>query len=317
MEEPRPNNPKDELIAKIMKKNLRLSYSTLKNFTTPIDFINYKLKPKEQSPSMAFGSLCDLLLLTPDELDNRFAILDKVPTSDNQISFSNALIAIAKTKKDGELSEEIIRTEFPKHYKVGDPIKTYNLLSDYIDAKVKGLEIVDSKTLEEAREITDNLIVQPEIQDIFSNIQDVQKKIKWVDSGWEFIGFMDILTQDHIYDLKFSRDSDPEKFERDILNYDYHLQGAMYCYAAHLLGICDQPRYSFIVYDKSGNFSIIELDYGFLRYGERKYKYLLQELERCISECAFDMSYSFFKKTYTAYKPKWAKAFLLDDDEEN
>lgn len=309
-----PSNPKDELISKLYNKSLRLSYSTLKNFTSPINFINYKLKPFSKSPSMIFGSLCDVLLLTPDDFDKHFKIMGSVPTSDNQVALSNALISIAKGGT--ELTQEIINIEFSKCYKTGSAEKTYPLIKDYVEASILGLDLITQSTYDEAKEICDNLMMNHDIQILFEQIQDVQYKVEWTYKGWDFIGYLDMLLPDHIIDLKFSKDANPEKFERDIANFDYYLQAAMYCKALREMGVCDDPKYSFIVYDKSFNYSIIELDWTYLKYGERKYDFLLQELDRCIAEGAFDESYGFFKRSYKVFKPKWAKAFLLDDDED-
>ena len=312
METIKPNNPKDELIAKLCNKSLRLSYSTLKNFTSPVNLINYKLKKFTQSPSMLFGSLCDVLLLTPDKFNSEFRVIDKIPESDLQIAFAEDLIDLIKNEV--ELTDDIIQIQFKNHYKRGDAIKTFDLLRNYIEAKATGLQLITNKILDEAKKVCENLMLNPDIQLLFNQIIDVQSEVKWTDYGWDFVGYLDMLLENHIIDLKFSKDANPEKFERDIANFDYFLQAAMYCKAVKEMGICENPKYSFIVYDKSLNYSIIELDYTYLNYGDRKYNYLLQELDRCIADGSFDESYGFFKRSYKVYKPKWAKGFELKEE---
>ena len=307
-----PHNPKDELIAKLCNKSLRLSYSTLKNFTSPVNLINYKLKPYKQNPSMVFGSLCDVLLLTPDRFDKEYKVIDKIPESDLQIAFAEALIDLLKN--DVELTDEIIETQFKNFYKRGDALKTYGLLKDYINAKSRGLQLITQDILDEANLVCENLMLNPDIQSLFNQVIEVQKEVKWNDRGWFFKGYLDMYLDNHIIDLKFSKDANPEKFERDIANFDYYLQAAMYCKALKEMGISENPKYSFIVYDKSFNFSVIQLDYTYLNYGDRKYNFLLQELERCIDEGAFDESYGFFKRSYVVYKPKWVKGFDLKEE---
>lgn len=314
--EPRPNNPKDELIAKLVKKDIHLSYSSIKNFTSPINFLDYKLKPKTSNPSMVFGSLCDCLILTPDNFDKEFSVIESIPTSDNQVSFSNALIQISIDRGLKEISEDIIISEFPNHYKKGEAIATYQVIKEYVEGTISGKRLITQDIFDEAKKVSDNLMSQTVIQNVFSQITDVQKKIEWNYDGWSNIGYLDILLNNHIIDLKFSRDANPEKFERDIQNFDYFLQAGMYYHGSMEMGITDCPNYSFIVYDKSMNFSIIELDYSYVMYGFRKYKYLVQELNRCISEGRFDESYGFFKNSYRVSKPKWAKAYLLEGEED-
>lgn len=306
-----PNNPKDDLISKLCKKEINLSYSSLKSFSSPVNFINYKLKKFTSSPSMVFGSLCDVLLLTPEKFKSEFLIIDKIPESELQIGFSNALIELIKNEV--ELTEDIIKIQFDNYYKRGDALKTYEGLKDYINAKASGKELITQDIYVQAKAICDNLMLNEDIQLLFSQIIDVQFKVKYQDRGWNFIGFLDMLLDNHIIDLKFSKDSNPDKFERDIANYDYFLQAAMYCKAVKEMGICENPKYSFIVFDKSFNYSIIELDYSYIMYGERKYNYLLQELDRCIAEGSFEESYGFFKRSYKVYKPKWAKGFATDE----
>ena len=194
MEQIRPNNPKDELIYKLCKKTLRLSYSTLKNFTSPINLINYKLKKFTQNPSMLFGSLCDVLLLTPDKFSKEFKVIDKIPESELQIAFAEALIDISKN--DVELTDEIIEIQFNTYYKRGDALKTFNLLKDYIDAKVSGLQLITQDILDEANRVCENLMLNSDIQLLFSQIIDVQKEVKWNDRGWNFIGIHASLRQD-------------------------------------------------------------------------------------------------------------------------
>ena len=280
-------------------------------FTSPVNFINYKLKKFSKSPSQIFGSLCDVLLLTPNRFDEQFKIIDKVPESELQLAFAELLIGLINNEV--ELTEEIIKAQFDKCYKRGDAIKTYNSLKEYIDAKSSGKELITRDIYNEAKVLCDNLLMNEDIQLVFSQINDVQKKVKWTDGGWNFVGYLDMLLDNHIVDLKFSKDANPEKFERDIANYDYFLQAAMYCKAVQEMGICENPKYSFIVFDKSFNYSIIELDFTYIMYGEKKYKYLIQELNRCIDEGAFDESYGFFKRSYKVFKPKWVKGFELTE----
>jgi hypothetical protein len=309
---------REDVISKLMDKSMRLSYSTLKNFTSPTNIVNYKLKKYTQNPSMLFGSLCDMLLLTPEDFDNYFLVIDKIPSSELQIGFANEVVDYIKSREDKDLSdpsEEILSTIFDNHYKRGSAEKTFNELSEYIFAKVKGLQLVSHELLYEAKEVCENLMKNKDIEFLFSKMKESQKKVSWKDEGWSFIGFLDMYLEDHIIDLKFSKDSNPEKFERDIANFDYFLQAGMYCYALKEMGICDNPKYSFIVYDKSFNYSVIELDYSYIKYGERKYKYLLQELNRCIEEDNFDKSYGFFNRSYRVAKPKWAKGYVLNEDE--
>ncbi len=313
-------SPRERLIEGLNSKSVRLSYSTLKHFNSPINLINYKLKEFKPNDSITFGSVCDCLLLTPDDFDNKFKVINSVPSTDNQIGFADALIQLSKYNGYDnimiELSNEIIENEFKKFYKRGDALKTFDSLKEYIEGSVKGKTLITPEMKAEADDVCNNLLDQDDVQILFSQITEVQKKVEWKENGWDFIGYLDILMPGRIVDLKFSKDANPERFERDIANLDYFLQAAMYCHAVKELGIEEHPSYSFLVFDKSKNYSIIDLDYSYIAYGMKKYKYLIQQLDRCISENAWEDSFNFFKRIYTVYKPKWIKGFELSNDED-
>lgn len=327
----RPNNPKDELIAKLVKKEVSLSYSSLKNFTSPMNFINYKLKPFKRTPSMVFGLLCDMLLLTPDDLDKEFVITDNIPTTDKQHDFCDEVIEFVKA--GGDLDEKVdfeilVKKEhqrivipmidriWRKHYSRGKYQDTYEPLKAYIDAMIDKKVVVDRSTYDEAKELTDALLANPEVQMLFSQIEAVQKKLEWEYRGWKCKAILDILMSSRIVDLKFTKDATPDKFERDMYNLQYFLQAGMYCYGAEKLGLSENMKYSILAYEKSGNFSIITLSADYIMYGIKMFKYLVQQLERCIDESAFDRSYGFnYGDEVLVYKPRWAKGFELTEDD--
>lgn len=309
---------REELIEKLKGKKINLSYSWLKKFTSPINFLNYKLEQKAPNAGMLFGSLCDLLLLTPKRLHLEFTITDNVPTTDKQNDFSNEVIEAVKAGRiiEGEEDEELLQDIFSKHYAKGTFHKTFEPLKPYIYARSNKKDVVSTEMLNEARELTKKLLSYPDIKKLFSQISGVQTKIDYTINGWRYIGFLDFYTPNAIFDLKYNgKGADPEEFEREIRNKDYDLQGGGYCRGAHEMGIFDYiPPYFWLVYDKTGNYSIIEADYGYIAYGMRKLDYLIQSLDKCVRLNAWDQSYNFFKRTYTAYKPKWAKAYLLEGE---
>lgn len=296
-----------------MDKSMRLSYSAIKNFTSPINLIDYKIKPFTKNAGMRFGSVCDVLITEPHNFNKQFKILDKIPESENQLKM--AKILIEKMKHQGFLEDEDKEAAFNASYKRGDWEKTYLLIEDYVEALALGKELTTKEEVAEATIIVDNLLANPMIAKVMSQVTGKQVKMEWKEGDWDFIGYLDLLVKgDNIIDLKFSKDSNPDKFQRDIQNLKYYLQGGIYCRGAQLSGLCDNPTYSFIVYDKSMNFSVIKLDYSYVAYGIREYLWLLEQLDRCVEEHGFEKSYEFFQKTYTSYKPKWAKGFELKSD---
>ena len=309
---------KEELIEKLKSKAISLSYSWLKNFTSPIDFLDYKLKPKKQNTGMMFGSVCDMLLLTPENFDKEFAIVNKVPSTDIQVAFVDEIIEWNEKNPDSELTAEQLQEIYKNHYSKGTYEKTYNGLKGYIEAVTSGKNIIDSETYQKAKALSEKLLEFPDIQRLFERIQGAQTFIEWTTDGWKFRGYLDFYTPEGIFDLKYSgKGANPEDFNKTISNLGYDLQAGAYCRGTVQMGLFEQmPAFYWLVYDDSGNYSIIEADYSYIRYGERKMDYYLQALNRCIREDAWEQSYNFFKRTYRAFKPKWAKAFVLEGEEE-
>jgi len=287
------------LIGRLQRKEETLSYSSLKEFgKSPRNFINYKLKPRSpQTESQIFGSLCDCFLTTPDKFDEMFAIVDNFPTTDNQKGFCNDVIN-GKTIEDA----------FNLNYSRGSALNTYEGLKSYIEAIKSGLMVCTVKQKDEAFKITENLKKSELVMQYIDSCDKFQNKKEWEFSGWKFKGFTDAEGIRLIIDFKYSKDANPDKFERDIINYDYFMQMGMYAKADEGL-----PECYFIVYDKSMNFSVIKIDYSLLSYGIRKYEYLVAKLNQCIKENRWSESYNFFDvQQRTVFKPKWIKGFETD-----
>ncbi|AGO47840.1 hypothetical protein Phi46:1_gp29 [Cellulophaga phage phi46:1] len=172
--------PRKKLIDDISSRKKRLSYSWLKNFTSPIDFLNYKLKDYNPNEGMVFGTLCDILLLTPDEMDKQFVITDGVPTTDKQKDFCNDVIKMYKTPElttDPEEIETYIEEIFKNHYKSGKVEKTFEPLKDYINARVLGKDVASTKAHDDAKKLTENLLRFDDVNLLLNRKTSVQKKL--------------------------------------------------------------------------------------------------------------------------------------------
>lgn len=290
-----------DLMKRLQNKEETLSYSSLKAFAkSPRNFIQYKLKPiRVQTDSQVFGSLCDCFLTTPDKFEELFVIVISIPTSENQKGFCSDMIAGA-TKEDA----------YANNYKTGGVDKIYEICRNYIEAILSGKMVCTQKMYEDANKIVENIRKSELVMQYVNSCTSFQNEKKWTYNGWKLKGFTDAEGHNLILDFKFSKDADPEKFERDIVNFNYFMQMGMYADSEEGL-----PECYFIVYDKSFNFSVIKIDYSFLSYGIRKYKYLISKLEQCIENNRWDESYNFFDiQQRTVYKPKWIRGFETDED---
>lgn len=311
---------REQLIKALNKKAVPQSYSSLKHFTSPLDYLKYKLDKKSRgNAGMEFGSLCDCLLLTPEDVERKFAVCTSVPTTALQIKFSEELVqATNKRKGKSYPSEEEVQQAYDNNYKTGTPAKVYAELKDYILATAKGKQVVDAATMEEAKALTAKLLTYPDVKALFSRITGTQQYIEWNEGGWKMRGYLDFTIPESIFDLKYSDSADPEKFLKQISKLGYDLQAGAYCRGAVASKLFEvQPAYHFLVYDKTANYSIIELDYSFIGYGMRKLDYHIQALNRCVKENAWNQSYNFFQRKYRAFKPAWAKAYVLEGEEDS
>lgn len=290
-----------DLMRRLQNKEEALSYSSLKAFSkSPRNFVQYKLKPRSaQTESQIFGSLCDCFLTTPERFEEMFVIIGSVPTSENQVGFCKDMIS-GLSKEDA----------YANNYKTGGVDKVFAACGDYVEAVMSGKLVCTQKMHDEAFKIVENLKKSELVMQYIDSCTSFQNKREWTYKGWKFKGFTDAEGTRLIIDFKFSKDSDPDKFERDIVNFDYFMQMGMYAESDESL-----PECYFIVYDKSLNFSVIKLDYSFLSYGVRKYKYLVAKLDQCIKENRWSESYNFWDvQQKTVYKPKWIKGFETDED---
>ena len=229
-----------ELIGRLQRKEEVLSYSSLKEFgKSPRNFINYKLQPKKpQSESQIFGSVCDVLLTEPNKFDEKYMVVDNVPTTDNQIGFCNDLIAGKTPKEAKELNN-------PR----GDAQGLAEYYKAYCDAYKSGKQSISTALKEQAEAIVENLKKSELVMQFVDSCTKFQNKKEWEYKGWKFKGFTDAEGTMLIIDFKYSKDSNPDVFERDIIKYDYFMQMGMYAQENESL-----PECYFIVYDKSMNF---------------------------------------------------------------
>jgi len=292
--------PREILIEKIRNKQLRLSFSSIKSFTSPKEFLEYKLKKFKATPEMIFGSLCHVLILQPHLFEDKFAVVKKSPSEGNQTGF-------ARDYLDGIPVE----TAYNNNYKTGTYEKIYAELKDYFTAVQSGKEIITDDVYDKAKKLTDYLISTPLFLKYLEVLSDVEIEVKWTVNGWSFLGYIDGQITGLKFDLKYTKNANPDAFERDIVKMKYYMQAGMYDDATPN----QIDKYVIIAFDAKGNFCDIVIDRSFIEYGKREYKYLLAMLEKCAAEDRWDESYNFFDHTQrTLFKPKYLKGFSTDPD---
>lgn len=296
-----------QLLKRLQNKEEKLSFSSLKAFSkSPREFINYKLKPKTPpGEGMILGSLCDCYLTEPDKFEKKFVVIDKVPTSENQVGFCQDMFA-GKTQQEA----------FDNNYKRGNASDVYNSMKEYIEGHLSGKTICTSSMIEEAKAIVENLKKSELVTTVIDSCHLYQNKLEWKFNGYPFIGFTDAEGEGLIVDFKYSgKGADPDSFEREIKNMKYYLQAAMYCQAAGYDGI---PEFYFVIYDRKLNFTVAKVDYSYILYGLKEYEYLVTKFHECVKNNLWQMSYNFYDNASgikTFYKPGYLKGFETETEE--
>lgn len=122
-----------------------------------------------------------------------------------------------------------------------------------------------------------------------SPVADRELSIVWTDLATKVLcrGRIDALCDDAsglIVDIKTTRDARPQSFERDILNYKYHIQAAMYLRGLAVLG---QPRdsYGIIAVENEPPYAVAfyQLNAEALELGDAQANELLKKYAECES----------------------------------
>jgi len=305
---------RQQVIQDLIDKKVRLSYSTLKKFDSPISIINHLVKKRTTvfipTEAMVFGSICDQLLFTPDDIDKNFVFTDHIPSTDLMIGFANDMIQLGLEGKEAD--DDTKQAIYSNWYKKGTFEKTYEKLEVFIEGKIAKKDVGTKVLLETAKDLIGNLKEHNEVDELLDQMVETQKKIGFIYDGWEFIGYLDAYMKgDNILDGKYTKDSNPEQFNRDIYNLKYHLQAGVYSSYLIESGINMFPEYTFLTYDKSYNYSVIKMDRNYINYGIREFQFLTQKMSQMSKYKQFGKSYGFFKKEFTATKPNWARGFDL------
>ena len=291
-----------ELISRLQQGNIELSYSWLKEMLkSPSHFLSYKLKDyTPPNEGMIFGSMVDCLITEPKNFSNHFTVIDKVPTTDQQSIFCNAII-------DGALIDEA----FNLAYKRGNAEELYTTFKDYINAVKEGKTTTTSQLKNEAQDIADRLQENKSISLLLDSANVFQQKTVIEYEGWKIKRFTDVKGDGMTADLKLMSKLNPNYVDREVITMDYDLQGAVYT-------LDNLDRYFNICYDRKGNSIITEYDESILAYGKDKLDYCLRSLYKCCENPSlFSESYNFHDliddklgiKIKRIYKPGYVKSY--------
>lgn len=215
--------------------NDSLSPSEIKHLITgtPYAFHYHKYENKDdavRSDALVVGSYLHCKWLEPEKLASRYYVAEYK----------------SKATKEGKILAEFHQSEYAKlAVKNPDLIYIEDRLtnpSDDIYESLKNHDVI--KTI-----LSQNKIVETPIQDILSPVDNAKLKC-----------IPDVVLPDNgiVIDFKHMIDISPDKFSRDVLNYNYHVQAwiNLYC-VAHTLN-CDMSdlRFEFLCISKDAPYEV-------------------------------------------------------------
>jgi len=277
-------------------KNKILSYSRLKTFQrSPMHFYYDLTHKREATKAQKAGSLVDKMILTPDTWKEEFAVQPEKPP------FLKDLV-----EKHGKEQGRILYDEGKAN----------------MDKWMKdnaGKTFITQEELDEAKLITEKVFENPAAKELLSKVTSTQVQVRWTDkkTGLEFIGYLDGEGEGFVLELKTAQDADPDSFTKDAVNYDYHLQGAMYLEAIKLKKFLF-PKLIYLVVEKKAPYgvTIMEADDDYIKLGLQLYRRLCDGYKHALDNKLFHMGYEYRalarNGTHSLMLPPWKRKELED-----
>lgn len=270
-----PNIFMEDVCAKLLRWEMRLSYSALSAFKeSPSAFVAYKTRTRETTPAMIFGSMVHCLILEPEDFDNRYFTFD-----------------------DSEKVNEIVG---------GNPrnTKAYKEWKAAACAAAGDRTVVSPEDFRNAKAIAFNVTTNRAAAKILRMCPVREKGIEWEYKNFKFHGFIDLDGEEVTADLKVCADASPKKFQRTIIDMDYHMQGSMYQMGN------DRPKKHYIIAaDRTGGVSVHLLHDVLIQKGMEEYDRLVGKFNECILSEAWGESYEFYSDrydgTFLCEAPNW------------
>lgn len=255
-----------------INKNRPLSQSSLKQFRkSPQHYIEYITQDKpEMKPAWVVGNLVDMMLLTPDGIDDKIAL---IPDLNLRTNVGKEAFQAFKESNEGKL-------------------------------------LVKQEQLDTALECVKFVWKDEDAAYYLDKLRRTQIKLDWKhkETGLMNTGYLDGESdpEDHDYfilELKTAADASKDKFIRDAHNFEYHMQAGGYT-----LGMKKKffrfPDFIHLVIETSYPFgvNVFRADDKYIEQAQNEYHNTLLAFKYCIDHNEFDKTYNFhrFNTRYNA-----------------
>lgn len=251
---------REELIQNLTDGNYTLSFSALKAFSkSPSHFISYKLGDKPATEAMKKGSLIHCAILEPEELVNRYAILnrDELPNPDKDFRDS---------------ANKAYRLDFEAQ------------------AKESGKEIVTPEQWAEAEKYRDMAYQNEVIGSYLSKLIHKEKYVEFEFRNHKFRGVIDGLSKSFVLDLKTVADANPSKLKWLCMDSKYHWQHFLYNQSDLVPGYFENFN---LITDGDGMY-LAKMEWHNLNQAEWEISELLDKFETCRLNNLWHQNYEFW-----------------------
>lgn len=284
-------NEEQELIEKLESGNFHLSYSSLSKFIkSPKHFIDYKLKPRVDKPTLNRGLVSHKLILEgQEEFDNAYVVQSCIgPSSANQENFLVYMLQGLTAFEAHEKSYTATRLSETKREKQSKEL--FGKLEEYIEMvkTINGRRVVKKDKYDDACRKRDAVYNDPAAMDLLERISETEKFIEWEYEGIKHKGQLDGFGESLLMDMK-DTNADPEKVRRQVINMGWAFQGAMYSTA--------EPRednYTILAIDDDGGVSVNPISDELIDHFQMVYRNAIEDFNKCLALCKWNESYGFY-----------------------
>lgn len=274
------------IVENIFRGEGQMSYTSLSNFIdSPKDFSDYKLKAKEQTPAMIYGSMVHCLVLEPKAFEDRYYAID-----------------------DTEIFEKLIE----KGAKKPRAMAAYKEWLFEAQQKADGRMIVKPQDYNNAKIVGYNVRTNRASARLLAACPLREQGVEWNFLNLTWRGFIDMEGETDTADLKTMPDANRDYVDREIKRRRLYLQAVMYGMGSMSSGLTkearelleylvknDKKKKHIIAVDKVGGISVHEIHHRLLEYGMEEYAHYVKQFNRAYIEEAWDQSQDFYGHPWT------------------
>lgn len=246
--------PFQNLMRQLREGDFYLSPSSLRAFAqSPRHFVKYKLEKDEPTDAMKIGTAFHQFVQYGE---STFVVLDEADRPEKDKTMAS--------NKNKEWKAEFL-------------------------ARNGEANILNAAQIEHARRMAEAVMRDEMATPLLRDVMAVEQELHWERNGIKLKGFLDLVGENLIIDLKKVVSASPDKLPYTLRDMGYEMQLAMYWDGD------DQQRDKnyLICVDDACNVCCVKLSRITRRVNVEKYMRLLDEFKRCVEFDLFSTSYSF------------------------